>query len=219
MTAVRPLLAAALLLGAAGASPAQTRSSMPTGPARPLTPEALALLPPGLRDTVARVTQQPTLTARAGAEEFVAKPELYRWLLDHPAQVSRAWRRLGVPCSEISDAGDGASAYRDANGSQLTWKPVWQGPQGRIWYAEGQAKPGPLMPAVPVKAVAVLQHAAGESDESGRVLIRHQVDVFLQTDSKAAGLVARLLGPAAPRMAESGAGQLLLFFSLMARHL
>lgn len=225
MTAVRsPLaglvLAAVAWCGSALPVSAQSRTTMPTGPAHPFNPTALALLPPGMRDTVAKVTQQPTLSAHAGTEEFVTRVELYRWLLDHPAQVSKAWRRLGIVCTEITDQGNGLSAWRDANGSQLTWRPVWQGPEGRIWYAEGQAKPGPLLPSVPVKAVAVLQHTLAEGgDETGRTVVRHQVDIFLQTDSKAAGLVAKMLGSAAPRMAESGAGQLLLFFSLMARHL
>ena len=45
------------------------------------------------------------------------------------------------------------------------------------------------------------------------------MDVYVQTDSKAAALVTRLLGPAAPRMAEQGATQLLMFFSSMAKYL
>jgi hypothetical protein len=49
--------------------------------------------------------------------------------------------------------------------------------------------------------------------------VTHDVDVYLQTDSKAAVLVMKLIGPAAPRLAEEGAVQLLLFFSGIARHL
>jgi hypothetical protein len=37
--------------------------------------------------------------------------------------------------------------------------------------------------------------------------------LFLYTDSRAAALVARLMGPQAPRLAEQGLSQLELFFS------
>jgi hypothetical protein len=224
MTTVRTPTAGLALLALSLAWPtvasAQPRMTMPSGPARPLSPAALAVLPAEARDAVGKVMQQATLSARAGTEEFVSRPEMYRWLLDHPDRVSKAWRRLGVACTDISDQGNGQCGWRDAQGSQLAWKPVWVGPEGRIWYAEGLTKPGAMLPTVPVKAVAVLRHSLGASgDETGRSVIRHQVDIFIQTDSKAAALVMRMLGPAAPRMAEQGAGQLLLFFSLMARHL
>ena len=49
--------------------------------------------------------------------------------------------------------------------------------------------------------------------------IIHEVDIYLQTDSKAAALIARLLGPAAPRLAEQGAEQLLLFFAGLTRYI
>ncbi len=42
--------------------------------------------------------------------------------------------------------------------------------------------------------------------------------MYLQTDSRAASAVLRMIGPAAPRMAEQGAEQLLLFFSGPARY-
>jgi len=66
--------------------------------------------------------------------------------------------------------------------------------------------------------VAVLRHSR-RADEGGQIFVIHEVDVYFQTDSKAAALVARLLGPAAPRMAEQGATQLLMFFSSMAKFL
>ena len=45
------------------------------------------------------------------------------------------------------------------------------------------------------------------------------VNIYFQTDSRAAATVMRMAGPAAPRMADDGAEQLLFFFSGMARYL
>lgn len=187
------------------------------GPARPrMNPVPLDGIPANLRESVAKVVRDPTLAAHGPPEEFVGSA--YDWLLDHPDRVATAWRRIGVPCVGIANKGDGQFGYNDGQGSDITWVTAFRGPTMRIWYAEGQAKASSNLPVIPVKAVAVLRHSK-RADESGQVFVTHEVDVFLQTDSKAAALVARLLGPAAPRMAEQGASQLLMFFSAMSKHL
>jgi hypothetical protein len=210
----------------AGAAAAQTPELMlaeataprarVTARSRPPVPVPLDALPPGLRESIVRVVQQPTLFAHGPAEEFPGG--LYDWLVEHPDRVALAWRRLGVPCVAITDRGQGRFTWADGQGSELTWRTVRRGPDVRVWYAEGQAKAGPLLPVMPVKAVAVLRHSR-RHDDAGQLLVTHEVDVYLLTDSKAAALVTRLLGPAAPRLAEQGATQLLLFFSALARHL
>jgi hypothetical protein len=187
------------------------------GPARlRLAPVPLDILPSNLREPIARIVRDPTISAHAAGEEFAAGP--YDWLLDHPDRVATAWRRIGVPCVGITPKGDGRFAWIDPDGSNVIWTTAYRGETLRIWFAEGQAKPGPTVPLIPVKAVAVLRHTK-RADDSGVVLVNHEVDVYLQTDSKAAALVARLFGPAAPRMAEQGATQLLMFFSSMSKYL
>lgn len=187
------------------------------GPAKPrLAPVPLDVLPANLREPIARIVRDPTLSAHGVAEEFAAGP--YDWLLEHPDRVANAWRRLGIPCVPIVLKGDGRYSWVDADGSDVSWMTAFRGPNMHIWYAEGQAKPGATLPLIPVKAVAVLRHSQ-RADESGQTFVKHEVDVYVQTDSKAAALVSRLLGPAAPRMAEQGATQLLLFFSSMAKYL
>lgn len=181
-----------------------------------LAPVPIDGIPQQLRDSIVKVIQQPTLSAHGTAEEFAAGP--YDWLLDHPDRVAVAWRRLGVPCVTIANKGDGRFGYADALGSDITWLTAAKSPGLRIWYAEGQAKPNSVLPLMPIRAVAVLHHSR-RTDEAGQTFVTHDVDVYLQTDSKAAAIAARLLGPAAPRMAEQGASQLLMFFSQMSKHL
>ncbi len=65
---------------------------------------------------------------------------------------------------------------------------------------------------MPVKAVLLLRHG-DHPDGPGRTLIFHQADVFLQTDSKTAALLAQVLGPSGPCLAEHGLGQVEMFFS------
>ncbi|HEX4591166.1 MAG TPA: hypothetical protein VH120_14605 [Gemmataceae bacterium] len=187
------------------------------GPTRPrLAPVPLDILPASFREPIAKIVRDPTLAAHGSAEEFPAGP--YDWLLEHPDRVATAWRRLGIPCVAILPKGDGRFTWVDADGSNVSWVTAYRGQDMHIWYADGQAKPATTLPLIPVRAVAVLRHAH-RADESGQILVKHEVDVYLQTDSKAAALVSRLIGPAAPRMAEQGATQLLLFFSSLAKYL
>lgn len=179
-------------------------------------PVALDALPTALRAKVAAVVQSPTLVTHAPAEEFPAA--FYEWMLDHPDRVALAWRRLGVPCVGITNRGDGTFAWTDGQGSDLRWQTAWSGPAGRVWYAEGQARPGAHLPLFNVRAVAVLR-CSSQKDADGRVFVIHDVDVYMQTDSRAAALVTKLLGPAIPRLAEQAASQLLLFFSGISQHL
>ncbi len=180
-------------------------------------PIALANVPATVRDNLTKVMQAPTLTAMAPPEEFASTAESYLWLLDHPERVCLAWQRLKVAAIDITASKDGKFTWKDEQGSELTWSAVAQNGEGRIWYAEGKVRPGRLLPLVPVKAVAILRHGVVK-DEDGEPLIRHQVEVFLQTDSRTAALVMRLIGPAAPRLAQEGAEQMLLFFSGIARY-
>lgn len=173
-------------------------------------------IPVGWRDQVAKVVQQPTLTAHAGPEEV--RGRFYEWLLEHPDRATLAWRRIGVPCAPIIDLGQGRFGWTDGQGANVSWRAVAKGPDLCIWFAEGQGRMGNLLPVVPAKAVAVLKYTRHLGID-GQPYIMHEVDIYLQTDSKAAALITRLLGPAAPRLAEQGAEQLLLFFAGLSRYI
>jgi hypothetical protein len=178
----------------------------------------LADVPADHRDSVAVVVKQPTLSAKFTEETFTAHPKVYTWLLDHPDRAAAGWVRVGVPSVAIDDLKDGRFRWKDENGSDLTWRTVAGYADGRVWYAAGQVKASPLFPMVPVKAVAVLRHPSKPAAD-GAEIYTPSIEVYFQTDSKAATTVLRLFGPAAPRMAEDGAEQLLFFFSGLARHL
>src|SRR5262245_17280946 len=180
-------------------------------------PVPLESMPGVTRDALVKVIKDPTITAVSPADDFVAQPDMYQWLLDHPDRTAAAWRKLGIGAVEIKPLKDGRFYWKDDNGSELVWQTVARGPSGRVWYAEGRVKPGPFLPSFPVTAVAVLNHADKPKDK-GDATITHQIEVFLRTDSKAAALATRLLGDSAPKMAQEGSEQLLMFFSGMARY-
>lgn len=210
-----------LPLLAAGPASAQSRSpvtqvSGSVAPARRQPTLPLEAMQPKVRDSIAKITQQPTIVARAEPEEF--SEGIYGWLVENPDRASLAWRRLGIPCAAITPRPDGQFGWTDGQGTEVVWRTAYKSQTMHVWLAEGQAKLGPMLPTVPVRAVAILHHQR-QVDSRGQANVTQQTEIYLQTDSKAAALVARILGPAIPRLADTGASQLLLFFSGLTRYL
>lgn len=175
---------------------------------------------PSFREAVGQVVKQPTISAKADDDEFTAHAKVYDWLIEHPDRACLAWRRMGVACVEITDLGKGRFHWTDGNGSELTWQTVGKLADGVIWYATGKVKPGAVLPTAPVKAVAVLRTPRDPVNAKlGTAEFKPTVSVYLQTDSKAAVAMLRMIGPAAPRLAEQGAEQLLLFFAGPSRYI
>jgi hypothetical protein len=175
-------------------------------------------LPPHMRDSVNYVLDRPTLFTHGPQEAFTCSPSMYQWFLDNPDQAVRVWRRLGARCMDIQNRGQGVFSWTDGQGSDVRWWTIYRNPQMRIWYAEGNAKAPGVLPLIPVRVVVVLHHVQGRNS-AGQPMIQHHADLFVQTDSKTASVVARLMGPSVPRMAEQAAGQMEMFFSALAWYL
>jgi len=186
-----------------------------SGPIRRSSAIPFDSIPNQFRDRIVRILQRPTISARAEPEEFTEG--IYDWLIEHPDRTSLAWRRLGYPCAAIAARAPDGFGWTDGQGTEIAWRTAFKNKAMHIWLAEGQAKLGPMMLPIQVRAVAVLHHSHSATNDGRKVVIQN-VEVYLQTDSKAAAMVARIIGPAAPRLADSGASQLLLFFSGLTRY-
>jgi hypothetical protein len=128
------------------------------------------------------------------------------------------WRRLGAICTSIEARPGGKFGWADGQGSDIAWDTVLRSPRQRVWFAQGAVRPGPLLPALAVRAVLVMNHVQGK-DPAGRPVVRHQAELFLHIDSKAAALATRILGASAPHMAEQYLGQIQMFFAALAWYL
>jgi hypothetical protein len=175
-------------------------------------------LPSGIRTSVQRVLDRPTLTVHGPIETFRGRPVLYQWLLDNPDQGSRIWQQLGAKCLEITHQGNGRFRWNDGQGTEITWETVYRDARTRIWYATGSSRPAIFLPTVPLRAVVVLHHI--ETPQAvGHPILQHRADLIMQTDSRTALLVARLMGSSAPRLAEQGLAQMEMFFSALVWYL
>jgi hypothetical protein len=173
---------------------------------------------PRCRELARALVEKPTLTARGPLESFECNPEQYFYFLDHPDRAVIVWRRLGAKCVSITPRGDGLFGWADENGSDLVWQTVHKTAGVRIWYAEGKVRPGPVLPLVPVKALVVLTHTTGKTAD-GNDIIQHRSELFVQTDSKTAATLTKMMGSSAQRVAEQGLAQLQMFFSALSWYL
>ena len=165
-----------------------------------------------------QMMEKPTVIARGPAETFPCAPDQYYWLLDNPDRAVIAWRRLGAKCVTIQRRGPGKFGYTDETGSEINWETIHQAPGMRVWLAEGKVKPSAVLPLVPVKALIILRHAEGKSQD-GEVVMQHHVEVVIHTDSKAANAVTKMMGNSAPKLAEQGLGQLQMFYSALSYYI
>jgi hypothetical protein len=181
------------------------------------SPLPLDELSPECRTKVSAVLDQPTLRTRGRVETFTCKPTVYDWLLDHPDLAVRLWRLLGAKCTDILPEGVDRYVWKDGP-SSIHWDTVLKRPGVRVWYAEGEVRPGALLPSATVKAVAILRYSEGHLSD-GRTTLRHQVELTLHTDSHAVALATRILGASAPRAGEQVAGQIEMFYAALAWYL
>jgi hypothetical protein len=176
-----------------------------------------AMFMESLPSAARRIIEQPTLAVAGPVEAFRGSPALYLWLLEHPDQAMKAWRRLGAKGRDICDLGSGRFTWNDGLGTVVRWETVYRDTKKRVWYAEGTSQPTRLLPSVPVRAVVVMHYGITRDGEPP--LLQHQAELFVQTDSRTAQLVTRMLGASAPRMAQQGLGQIELFFSALVGYL
>jgi hypothetical protein len=203
---------AALCIGAP--APAQSPREAPAVAPAPLPLDAL---PPEALARVRAVLDHPTLRSRGRVETFACQPAVYDWLLDHPDLTVRLWRLVGAKCADILPEGGDRFVWKDGP-SHVHWDTILKRPGLRIWYAEGEVRPGLLLPGAPVKAVAVLRYGEGNTGD-GRPSLQHQVELTLHTDSHAVALAARILGASAPHAGEQVVGPIEMFYAAMAWYL
>lgn len=172
---------------------------------------------PEFQNAVMKVVRQPTIATKAKGEEVVCTVAVYEWMFDHPDRVALAWQRLKVPSITINDLGGGKFAWIDENGSEIVWQTVGTFPDGRVWYATGKVKASKAAPSIPVQGVIVVHHPK-KLEKDGVALFAPTAQAYLHSDSRAANVALRAIGPAAPKIAEDAAEQLLEFFGGIANY-
>jgi hypothetical protein len=184
----------------------------------PTALEILDRLPASVQGRVKEVLTRPTIIARGPVETFTCQPNVYHYFLENPERAVCVWRKLGAKVIDIENRGNGRYGWSDRRGSEVGWDTIYRDERQRVWYAEGKVKPGALLPMVPFQVVVLMRYTEGP-EVTSRKTMKHQAEVVVRTDSRAAATVARMMGASAPRLAEQYVGQFEMFFSVVAWYL
>jgi hypothetical protein len=181
--------------------------------AKPL-PALPAEIPPADRARLQEVADGASVSARAAGEPFVARHDVFEFLLDHPEFATHVTRALRLARYRI---------WRDA---ESLWLDDGWGVVGRFWvvyaangtrvmHARGQYQSG-LLPRIHGQAVVVIEYAV-RAAENRRSLISPAVTGFVKLDSGFFAAATRLVGAVASAKAEKEARRLAKLFARATR--
>ena len=171
-------------------------------------------LPSGLPARVHAVASRAAVSTRVEGEAFVARPQLFEYLLDHPQLASDVARTLRYGRYRIWRSDQGL-VLDDGWGVTGTFEIVHAVQGRRVVYARGRYESG-WLPDIHGRAVVAVDYAVTPSDD-GRSLIRPTVTGFLRLDTRFADSFARMAGALAQAQADKKARRLARTFAKTAR--
>src|SRR5437667_10648809 len=124
------------MLALAGTSVVLLRSSPPAARPGPALPDEV---PASERSQLIEVTENASLAAHAAGEPFVARPEVFVYLLDHPEFATHVTRTLRIARYRVWREPDGLW-LDDGWGVVGRLSLVYAGHRARVMYAQGRYK-------------------------------------------------------------------------------
>lgn len=177
-----------------------------------------AALPPDLptaeRARLEAIAQSASVSTRVAAEPFPARPEVFRFLLDHPEFATRVTRVLKVARYRIWREADGLH-LDDGWGAVGRFDVVHATGGTRVMYARGIYQKR-LLPDIHGEAVVMIEYAVHPGPD-GRSLIAAVVTGFVKLDSGVLAAVTKVLAPVARAKAEREARILVRVFAKVCR--
>lgn len=188
------------------------------GEAAAAPPPALSTLslPEPERRQVEAVAGGADVSTRVEAGAFVARPDVFEFLLDHPELAAHLARALRVARYRIWRTPEGL-ALDDGWGARGHFWVVLARPGARLMLARGQYDHA-WLPPIRGQAVAMIEYRL-EPVEGGRCLVRPTVSGYVKLDSRLLAGVLRVASAAAQRKADLEAHRLAKVFAKVSREL
>lgn len=179
------------------------------------SPTLPAQIPPGERARLQEVAEAASVSARAAGEPFVARPDVFEFLLDHPEFATHVTRALKLARYRIWRGPEGGLWLDDGWGVVGQFSVVYSASGTRVAYAHGQYQSG-LLPSIRGQAVVVIEYALSPTANQ-RSLISPAVTGFVKLDSRVIALAGMLAGSVATAKAEKEARRLVKLFAKASR--
>lgn len=155
------------------------------------------------------------MSAQAAGEPFLARPDVFEFLLDHPEFATHVTRALKMARYRIWRGSDGGLWLDDGWGVVGQFSIVHAASGTRVVYAHGQYQSG-LLPSIRGQAVVVIEYRLSPAADH-RSLISPAVTGFVRLDNKIIALAGMLAGPIATAKAEKEARGFARLFSRVSR--
>jgi hypothetical protein len=171
-------------------------------------------LPAAERSRLIRVAETASVATQVEGEPFPARPDVFEYLLDHPAFASHVSGALRFARLRIWPTA--AGLFLDEGYGTTGWFWVVYAADGtRVIYARGQHQL-PLLPTIHGEAVVVIDYhyAAGAP---GRKVVKTAVAGFVKLDSRILGAALKLGSGIAKRKADREARGLVKLFAKVTR--
>jgi hypothetical protein len=174
-----------------------------------------AQIPAVERARLQEVADAASVSARAAGEPFVARPDVFEFLLDHPDFATHVTRALKLARYRIWRGPEGGLWLDDGWGVVGQFAVVYADAGTRVAYAHGQYQSG-LLPSIRGQAVVVIEYGVSPTTNQ-RSLISPAVTGFVKLDSRVIALAGMLAGSVATAKAEKEAKRLVKIFAKASR--
>jgi hypothetical protein len=179
-------------------------------------PPLPADLPDAERARCRAIAEGADVATRVDAESFVARREVFEYLLDHPAFASHVTRALDVARYRIWRTPDG-QFLDDGWGVTGRFDLVHTGVGVRLFIARGEYRKA-LLPTIEGQAVTIIEYRA-EARPDGRAVVHSTVSGFLRLESRLASMALKVASGIAQRKADKEARKLMRVFAKTSRRL
>jgi len=178
------------------------------GPALP------AEIPLAVRARLASVVDEASLSTRVQGDSFVARRDVFEFLIEHPEFATHVTRALKVaryriwrtPAGLMLDDGWGAVGHIEV---------VYGAPGLRVMYAKGEYHQT-ILPNIRGQAVVTIDWKATPAPD-GKNLIAPTVGAYVKLDSRVLSVASALAGSIAAAKAEKEAARLVRVFAKTTR--
>jgi len=179
------------------------------------SPTLPAQIPARERARLQAVADAASISAQAAGEPFVARSDVFEFLLDHPEFATHVTRALRLARYRIWRGPEGGLWLDDGWGVVGQFSVVYATSGTRVVYAHGQYQSG-LLPSIRGQAVVVIEYGVSPTDDH-RSLISPAVTGFVKLDSRTIALAGMLAGSVATAKAEKEARRLVKIFARASR--
>jgi hypothetical protein len=182
--------------------------------AAPAPPDLPRDIPAALRQKLLRVVETASVSTRMEGDPFLARRDVFEYLLDHPELATHLTRALKLARYRVWRTEDGLH-LDEGWGVTGRFQVVHAAPGTRVMYARGQYQKA-MLPTVQGEAVALIEYHATPA-AAGRDLVAAAVMAFVSLDSRLLGTLMRLSTVVVQRKADREAARLVRLFARVSR--